>query len=519
MFAKILCLVTVAVCLVGSGTFAQPAFDTAKLDTFVEKMMDAYNVPGVGLAVVEDGEISYVRGYGVRDVTTGAPVLPNTQFGVGSVTKSFTALGVMLLVEEGRVELDAPVVRYLPEFELADPEATRTATVRHLLSHTTGLARTDASTFDPSVTAADIIKAAATTLLVGKPGETFVYSNVNTIVAGAVIERVTGQSWAAFTRERILEPLEMMTTTLSVAELERQPDVAAPHELDVLSGPQPTEFLTLGADAPAGALNSSAAEMARYLRFELGDGAPLVSQEGLRLMHTRQVDTAEFSLAEMISAQAQAVAEQPRDVPRPLTTTGGYGFYWGVERFRGATMVEHGGNVTGFTANVTLLPERRSGVVILSNVGGANYFNETLRLHVAGLLLGDVQPDVNRVLQTQLGVLGQDNASREADLEAARTYRPEPGELAALAGRYEGAADPEPTRVRVARDRTLWLESGFQEVRFRVKLFPLGEGRFLSNTQPLIGAVIRFGEGDGERTVNLETAGGTLPLAARRGRD
>ena len=171
------------------GTEAQPSFDTAQLGAFVTRMMKAYDVPGVGLAVVENGEIVYTKGYGVRNVTTDAPVTPDTQFSVGSVTKSFTALAMMILVDEGLVDLDAPVTTYIPEFKLSDPASTKAVTVRNLLSHTTGLVRTDASSFDLNVTTEDVIKAAATTPLVGKPGEVFVYSNVNTILAGEIIKR------------------------------------------------------------------------------------------------------------------------------------------------------------------------------------------------------------------------------------------------------------------------------------------------------------------------------------------
>lgn len=506
-------------CLVLPGAFARPSFDTAQLDTFVKEMMRAYDVPGVGLAVVEDGEISYVRGYGVRDVTTGAPVTPDTLFAIGSTTKSFTALGVMLLVEEGRVDLEAPITTYLPEFRLSDPESTRTATVRHLLSHTTGLVRTDASTFDTSVTAADIIEAAATTPLVGKPGEVFVYSNVNTIVAGEIIERVTGRSWEAFSRERILRPLGMSTATLSVAELKQQDNVALPHVLDVLKGLQPTDFLTLGADAPAGAVNASAAEMARYVRFQVGDGTPLVSQASLDEMHKGQVAAPDFNVTGLIAAQAQAVAARPGDVPPALVTDQKYGFYWGVERFLGEKLVQHGGNVTGLTANVTLLPESRSGVVVLANADGANTFMEAVRLHVAELLLGQTDPDVHATLQAQLEVLGQDNASRRADLKAARSYQPERAELAPLAGTYESLADPKPTQVRVVCDRTLQLESGFQEVRFSVELLPLGGDRFIVNDEPLVGAVVRFIQSEGERSIEIESPLGAVPLAVQHGRD
>ncbi len=516
---KVFSLAVAAVCLLSPGAFAQPSLDTAQLDAFVKEMMSAYDIPGVGLAVVEDGEISYVRGYGVRDVTTGAPVTPNTQFAIGSTTKSFTALGIMLLVEEGRVDLDAPVTTYLPEFKLADPDATRTATVRHLLSHTTGLVRTDASTFDTSVTAADIIEAAATTPLVGEPGEVFVYSNVNTIIAGEIIERITGESWEDFTRERVLEPLGMATATLSIAELKQQRDVALPHVLDVLNGLQTTDFLALGADAPAGAINASATEMARYVHFQVGDGAPLLSQASLGEMHEGQIAAPDFNVPGMITAQARAVAARPEDVPDSLVTDQKYGFYWGVERFLGEKLVQHGGNTNGLTANATLLPEHRAGVVVLANAGGANTFMEVVRLHVVKLLLGRSSPDVSATLQVQLEVLGQDNASRKADLNAARTYQPERAELAPLAGTYKSLADPKPTEVSVVDGRTLRLESGFQSVRFSAQLLPLGGDRFIANDEPLIGTVVRFVGGEGGRTIEMESLLGALPLAEQAGTD
>ena len=216
--------------------------------------MKDYDVPGVGLAIVENGEIVYTKGYGVRDVATRAPVTPDTAFPIGSVTKSFTALGMMVLVHDGLVDLDAPVTTYIPEFKLSNPESTKTVTVRNLLTHTTGLVRTDASTFDLNVTTEDIIRAAATTPLVGKPGETFVYSNVNAILAGEVVRRVSGESWKTFTRERVLKPLGMDAATLSIAALKKQSNIAVPSILNVRRGTlQTTAYLTLRADAPAGA--------------------------------------------------------------------------------------------------------------------------------------------------------------------------------------------------------------------------------------------------------------------------
>lgn len=492
---------------------AAPTFNTTQLDAFVTRMMKDYHVPGVGLAVVENGKISYVKGYGVRDVATGAAVTPNTQFTIASVTKSFTALDMMVLVKDGRVDLDAPVTTYIPEFKLANPESTRTVTVRHLLSHSTGLVRTDASIFDLTLTARDIIAAAATTELVGKPGETFVYSNVNTIIAGEIIRRVSGQSWEAFTQEHVLRPLGMTTATLTADALRKQRDIAVPHELNVVSGGlQATDYFTLGADAPAGAVNANAAEMARYVQFQLGEGKPIITPELLREMHTGGVAAESFNLPGLVAAQARELAAKPDSVPASLVTDEHYGLYWGTEKFLGQTLVQHGGNATGMTSNVTLVPQRRSGVVILANAEGANFFMEAVRLHVAQVLLGQTGTDVNATLQAQLKVLGQDNVSIEADRLAARTYKPKSGEMDVWAGTYTSLADPESTRVTVD-DGTLKLESGFQSVRFSVKLLPLGSDRFMATSQPLTGTVVKFVQKDGKRSVILESLLGALPIA------
>ena len=494
---------------------AQTSPDLAQLDAYVRRMMKEYGVPGVGLALIENGTVRAVRGYGVRDVKTRAPVTANTQFAIGSVTKSFTALDMMVLVEDGLVDLDAPVTTYIPEFKLSNPASTRTVTVRNLLTHSTGLVRTDASTFNPKLTAKDIIAAAATTPLVGKPGRTFVYSNVNTIIAGEIIRRVSGQPWAVFTRERVLRPLGMNTATLSIKELKQRPDIAVPHVINVKDGgSQPTQYLTLGADAPAGAVNASAAELAHYVQFQLSDGSPLLSKTNLNEMHKGQVAAPEFNLSGIFADQARKVAARPTAVPASLVTNEHYGFYWGVETFLGEQLVQHGGNVTGETANITLLPKQRSGVVILANIEGANIFMEVVRLHVAEVLLGCPGPDVNAVVQAQLKILRQDNASISADRLAARTYQPRPSELSALVGTYKGLADTKPTRIKVVDRRTLKLESGFQGVRFAVDLLPLGKNRFMATSQPLIGGVVKFADRNGKRTIELEGLTGNIPLAA-----
>jgi len=199
-------------------------------------------------------------------------------------------------------------------------------------------------------------------------------------------------------------------------------------------------------------------------------------------------------------------------VPATLVTDEQYGLYWGTEKFLGQTLVQHGGNATGMTSNVTLVPQRRSGVVILANAEGANFFMEAMRLHVAQILLGQSGTDVNATLQAQLKVLGQDNVSVEADRLAAHTYKAKPGEVEAWAGTYTSLGDPKPTHVTAVGD-TLKLDSGFQSIRFTVTLLPLGHDRFMATSQPLTGMVIQFVQKDAKRSVILESQLGTMPIA------
>jgi CubicO group peptidase (beta-lactamase class C family) len=320
-----------------------PALDTAALDDYIARLMPEYDIPGLGLAVVRDGKIAYTRSYGVRDTTTGAPVTPDTQFAIASITKSFTALGVMLLVQRGKVTLDEPLTTYIPEFRLSDPAATAKLTVRHILSHASGLGRNEAATFDPTLTPADLLRTIATAPLNSKPGEKFEYSNLNTTMAGVLIERVTGQRWEDYTRDQILTPLGM-PATLDVDAMQAYPDFARPHQLDVFAGNQHIPFTPVGNQAPAGAINTSAADMARYVQFQVGDGTVngqrLLSPDLLAEMHRPQVlaPTVDQGRNAALAADAQGLPRAPS-----LITDTGYGFYWNTEDFQGHRLAWHDG--------------------------------------------------------------------------------------------------------------------------------------------------------------------------------
>ena len=509
--------------LAGGAAGPSNALNIAELNQFITQEMKAADVPGLGLAIVENGKITYVHGYGVKNAQTRQPIGPNTQFAIASVTKSFTALGVMKLVDEGRINLDAPLTIYLPEFKLKDPTATAKVTVRYLLNHTTGLIRDDADLTNPDVSVAQILARVAQTPLNGQPGEKFEYSNANAFMAGMVIERVTGQSWASYMQKEVLRPLGMNKANFTRAAMKQTGDFADPNFYDVLTGLQPTAFYTLGKNqAPAGAINASAAEMARYAQYQLGSGAPLLRPQSLSAMHAQAIPAEGSTIASIVGQISSAAAKAGGVTlpPSPMSNTG-YGFFWGTETFLGQPVVEHGGNSDGFTANVTLLPSVRSGVVLLANSEHADNFIEKVRWHVMQKLLAAKFPsarsakNADAVWDAQLKLLGQDNATRRAGIQAARSYQPKAGEFDALTGEYASMTGGSPTQVTRSGGRFLTLNSELQGTPLSLTLIPMGGGRFLSNSQPAVGAPIQFVVQGGKQMVLLDSPLGSFPFGSR----
>jgi CubicO group peptidase (beta-lactamase class C family) len=479
-----------------------PEVDTATIDAFVQKMLDTYDVPGAAIALVLPDGRTYTQGYGVRDTTSGTPVSPDTQFAIASVTKSFTALGMMMLVDEGKIDLDAPVTTYLPAFRLSDPALTPHVTVRHLLMHATGMERNNAATGNPTITRDEIVALAAETPLVAEPGEKHVYSNVNTIAAARIIELVSGQSWEDFTRERILSPLNMDTTTLDVAAMQQQSDHALPHELDMLKGMAPGAFLEPAAEAPAGGVNASADEMLRYLQFQLGDGTVdgtrLLSKESLAELHRTQIRVDETSPG---SGASSVAAERGMPAPEDLVSDFGYGLYWFTEKLGDHQVVQHDGQTVGFSASVSLVPEANVGVVVLTNASFAFGFVETVRIHILEELLAiKPQHDTHKIVEAQLAVLGMDQQTVRQPMEAVRNFRVDPARLEALAGDYTNLVGEGAVTVESVDGATLRLKAQLQGIDLVLDLLPYADDAFVVNSAPIRGYNAQFSaDADGDK--------------------
>ncbi len=329
--------------VVGGSAAAQPDAsgpDFAAIDSYIKAQMASDRVPGVALAIVHNDQIVYTRGYG--DDGHGRPITPQTSFILGSMSKSFTALALMQLVERGAIELDAPVQRYLPWFRVADPEDSAAITVRHLLNHTSGIPTRAPQADGNAATLHDHVRVLADVSLSNPPGTKHEYASPNYLVLGTIIEQVTGQSYPAYIQQHSFAPLQMQhsftdqdhATKNGMAQGHRYwfgfPVAATlPYEKDRM---------------PTAALVSSAEDLGQYLIAQLNAGKyrgnTVLSSAGIAQMHEPSVQEEDFA----------------------------YAFGWRAGTIGNVPAIHHGGIVPHFRGKMVMLPEQRWGVALLTNV-------------------------------------------------------------------------------------------------------------------------------------------------------
>jgi len=322
-------------------------------DALVRKVMAARNIPGVTLAIVEHGQIVYARAYGVRNLETQEPLQTESLFHLASVTKLFVATALLQLYERGQLDLEAPVVRYLPYFKLNDPRANE-ITVRQMMMHTSGMPDTDEYGWDkPEYDDGALeryVRSLADQSLIAEPNEKHFYSNIAYEVLGDVIAKVSGMSFEAFVEQNILRRLGMFKSTLLVQQADPAL-LSTPHTRDV-SGKMIVSpvFPYNRAHAPSSTLYSNVLEMSWFAIACLNHG-----QLGeVRILRAETVD-AMWSPAFVSSSSFWSHV----------------GLTWGIGEQQGSKIVGHGGEDVGFNTSLVLAPARGIGVIALSNCDGA----------------------------------------------------------------------------------------------------------------------------------------------------
>jgi CubicO group peptidase (beta-lactamase class C family) len=336
--------------------FAQSFDEKLKeIDLYAEKTRADWNVPGIAVAIVKDDKVIFAKGYGVRELGKAERVDENTLFAIASNSKAFTTASLAILVDEKKLNWDDKAVKYLPEFQLYNPYVTSELTVRDLVTHRSGLDTFsgDILWYETNYNDDEILRRVRFLKPKSSFRSQFGYQNLMFIAAGKVVERVSGKTWSQFVTERILTPLGMTRTTTTIKNL--KDNYSMPHnesggKLRVLHSGNVD-----GAAAAAG-LNSSVADVAKWLRLQLGRG----KFEGKQIFSERQ--TGEMWTAHTILGTNPFPA---KDAPTRLFSA--YGLGWFLNDYRGRKVISHGGGLDGMISQTAMMPEENLGVVVLTN--------------------------------------------------------------------------------------------------------------------------------------------------------
>ena len=345
-----LCGFTSAVDCHSIATAASEQTIWAGIDEIVQETLETFKIPGGAIGVVVQGQVVFVKGYGIRDREQNLPVTENTLFAIGSCTKAFTTFALGQLVDEGVISWDDPVITHLPEFLLKDPHATHHATLRDLVTHRSGLPKHDFVWYNSDFPRSDLLNRLQHLEYSSDLREKFQYNNLMYGIAGLVIEKITRESWEDTLRARILDPLGMDRSNFSVEDSQLSDDFALPYwENDGLVERVP--FRKISNVGPAASINSSASDMVKWLQLQLAEGRfaerDLIAKATLQEIHTLQTPIPAYPDESIYSL--------------------GYGLGWTIGIHKGHYCAFHVGGVDGFISNTTLLPRDGIGVVVLSN--------------------------------------------------------------------------------------------------------------------------------------------------------
>ncbi len=417
-----------------------------KFDAYVRRVMETFTVPGLSVAIVKDGRVILAKGYGVRRMGDSAAVDARTRFGIASNTKLFTATALALLVEEGKVEWDKPVIQYLPAFAMSDPYVTQELTVRDLLVHRSGLGlgAGDLLWWPPSTyDRKEISRRIRYIPLATSFRSAYAYDNVLYLVAGEIIETVSGKSWEDFVRERILAKVGMADSDVRHSGATERGNVAGTHA-EVNDTVRPVDPFASDNTNPAGGIMSGAADMAKWMMVQLDSGRVA---DGSRLFST--ASTREL----WREVTPTPIGNPPPAVARTLghlrANMAGYALGLHVRDYRGKILRQHTGELPGYLSKVAMVPELRLGVAVLTNQESSAAF-ESIVFQVLDHYLGANAPDYPAVFK---GLLDQTRERRrEGERKAAGSRDSTSGPslpLAKYAGTYR---DPWYGDVIIARE-------------------------------------------------------------------
>jgi CubicO group peptidase (beta-lactamase class C family) len=336
-------------------------------DEFATKALDAFGTPGMSVAVVQDGKVAFVRGYGLRSLGDDASVDARTVFHIASISKTFTATAIAILVDEGKLAWDDSVIKYVPEFQLSDPYRTREATVTDLLTHRLGIENDALVPARGDVDRRESIRRMRFLQSVAGFRTKYIYQDAAFVVLSEVVRSASGQTWEEFLKQQVFHPLGMTSSSLEIDARDNLSNQATMYaqiqgELKVdtrfVNGtPHPPWHMFAECAAPEGGVHSSAEDMSRYLAMYVRRG----EVDGVRVLKSPTVD-AMFALRNSMPITEDGSS----NLSYPKIFWGG-GLGWQVRDYRNRKQVLHPGSAGSV---IVLMPEDNLGIVVLSNRAG-----------------------------------------------------------------------------------------------------------------------------------------------------
>lgn len=451
-----------------------------ELEDYISEALEQAHIPGAAVAIVQDGQVAYLKGFGVRELGKDDPVTPDTLMMIGSATKSMTTMMMATLVDEQLMQWDTPAVDVLPTFAVSDPGLTRKITMGNLVCACTGVPRRDLEFLfnASSLTAEDIVASLRSLQFFTGFGEAFQYSN-QMVATGGYLAGLAGSGRAGDLyggyleqmQQRVLDPIGMSHTTFAFEEVAASPDHATPHGLNATYEYSP---LPLSVEqvvipvAPAGGLWSTARDMARYLITELNEG---VNPDGDRVL----------------SAESLRTTWDPQVAVSADTS---YGLGWYVDEYKGLQLLHHQGNTAGFTTELAFLPQSDLGIVVLANARASNHFNQAVRFRLFELAFGlPTEHDAQfRFALESMAQMAQDmNAELQPGVDAEQ--------VAPFLGSFTNQALGDIT-LSMAGDR-LVLDAGEFAFELRPRVDETGATDYVADGPPLAGRSFELRPGSG----------------------
>lgn len=393
------------------------------IDAYANTVMDTWHGPGMAIAIVKDGKVVFAKGYGVRELGKPEKVDENTLFAIASNTKAFTTASLAILVDEGKLNWNDKVSKYLPDFQMYDPWVTNELTIRDIVSHRSGLDTFsgDLLWYDTTYTTDEMLRRVRYLKPVSSFRSRYGYQNLMFIAAGRVVEKVSGMKWADFVRSRILTPLGMNRTTTSVRDM--KDNYAMPHnESGGTLRALPPGYL----DDAIGAvrLNASVADLSKWIRLQLGRG----TFEGKKIFSEAQ----SWQMWQPNTLQPISEAASKNNPTRHFNA---YAMGWGTYDYYGRKIINHSGGLDGMLSYTVLIPEENVGFVVLTNNESPSF--QIMMAKIRDMFVDAPKRDWNEEAKIQIAAGKSADAEEAKKVDAARVPNTKPSlAVSAYGGTY-----------------------------------------------------------------------------------